>query len=151
MMRHATPNILIVEDEEAHAELIRRAILKADRVNRIDVVGDGEEALDYMFNRGAYYDPEQYPHPAMVLLDIKLPGMGGLEVLKRIKGDRVLKMIPVIMLTTSDREQDIKFAYQNHANSYLTKPIGFTAFEKKVLELGRYWTMLNEPPRALRN
>lgn len=145
-MAYAAPSILIVEDEEAHAELIRRAIRKTDRANRIDVVNDGEQALDYIFNRGEYSDPQQYPRPALVLLDIKLPGVDGFEVLKRIKGDRALKMIPVIMLTTSDCEQDIMLAYHHHANSYLTKPVGFAAFEEKVLQLGRYWTGINEPP-----
>ena len=150
-MGYAESNILVVEDEEAHAALICRAIRKTERVNRVDVVRDGEQALDYICNRGLYSDSEQYPRPVMILLDINLPGMDGFEVLERIKSEQTLKMIPVIMLTTSDREQDIALAYQHHANSYLTKPVGFAAFEEKVLELGRYWTRVNEPPPAVRH
>ena len=150
-MAHAVPNILIVEDEEAHAELIRRVIRRSSEACHIDVVTDGEQALDYIFNRGRYSDRERYGRPGMILLDIKLPGIDGLEVLMQIKSNRILRMIPVIVLTTSEREQDIAVAYQHHANSYLTKPVGYAAFEEKVLQLGRYWTRINEPPPARRS
>jgi two-component system response regulator len=139
-------NILLVEDEEAHAELTRRAIRKAGNANRIEVVPDGEQALDYLFNRGKYADRTAYPAPGLILLDIKLPGIDGVEVLKEIKEHPDLKRIPVIMLTTSEREQDILDSYNNHANSYLTKPVGFREFEEKIMQIDFYWMLLNEPP-----
>ena len=138
--------ILMVEDEEAHAELTKRAIRKAGYAGRVDVVSDGEAALDYLYNRGHYRDKERYCMPNLVLLDIKLPGIDGIEVLKRIKEDPDLKRIPVIMLTTSEREQDIVSSYNHYANSYLTKPVGFKEFEEKVRQIGFYWTTLNVPP-----
>ncbi|GLI32975.1 response regulator [Desulforhabdus amnigena] len=139
-------HILIVEDEEAHAELTKRAIRKAGHANRIDILNDGEQALDYLFNRGIYSDREKYPCPALILLDINLPGIDGIEVLKRIKEDPRLKPIPVIMLTTSKREEDIAASYGHYANSYLTKPVGFKEFEEKVMQIDFYWMNLNEPP-----
>ncbi|MBW2011636.1 MAG: response regulator [Deltaproteobacteria bacterium] len=145
-MDYAPSNILLVEDEEAHAELTKRAIRKAGNANRIDIVYDGKEALDYLFNREKFADKAQYPKPGLILLDIKLPGIDGIEVLKTIKNDSDLKKIPVIMLTTSDREEDIAHSYQHYANSYLTKPVGFKAFEEKIGQLDFYWMILNQPP-----
>lgn len=141
-------SILIVEDEEAHAQLTERAIRKSGNANRIDIVGDGEQAMDYLLNRGKYADKNRYPCPGLVLLDIKLPGIDGIEVLKQIKDNPRLKQIPVIMLTTSEREEDIAKAYGHYANSYLTKPVGFKAFEEKITQLDFYWMILNEPPVA---
>lgn len=140
--------ILIVEDEEAHAQLTERAIRKSGNANRIDIVGDGEQAMDYLLNRGKYADKNRYPCPGLVLLDIKLPGIDGIEVLKQIKDNPRLKQIPVIMLTTSEREEDIARAYGHYANSYLTKPVGFKTFEEKITQLDFYWMILNEPPVA---
>lgn len=142
----ASSNILIVEDEEAHAALTERAIRKAGHANRVDIVHDGEEALNYLFNCGRYEDSTKYPCPGLILLDIKLPGIDGIEVLKQIKEHPVLKKIPVIMLTTSKREEDIAASYSNYANSYLTKPVGFKEFEEKVMQIESYWMRLNEPP-----
>ena len=138
-------NILLVEDEEAHAQLTKRAIRKAGNANRIDIVSDGEKALDYLSNRGEFTDETRYPLPGLILLDIKLPGMDGIEVLKAIKEDPEQKKIPVIMLTTSEREEDISEAYQYYANSYLTKPVGFKEFEEKVRQVDFYWMLLNRP------
>ena len=138
-------NILLVEDEEAHAELTRRAIRKAGNANRIDIIPDGEKALDYLFNRGEYADKDKYPLPGLILLDIKLPGMDGIEVLKIIKEDPDVRKVPVIMLTTSEREEDIREAYHYHANSYLTKPVGYKEFEEKVRQIDFYWMLLNRP------
>jgi CheY-like chemotaxis protein len=145
-MDYEPSSILLVEDEKAHAELTKRAIRKAGNANRIDVVYDGKEALDYLFNREKYADKAEYPKPGLILLDIKLPGIDGIEVLKTIKNDSDLKKIPVIMLTTSDREEDIARSYQHYANSYLTKPVGFKEFEEKIGQLDFYWMILNQPP-----
>lgn len=139
-------SILLVEDEKAHAELTRRAIRKAGNVNRIIVADNGEEALDYLFNRCKYADKLKHPTVGLILLDIKLPGIDGIEVLKQIKEDSKLKKIPVIMLTTSDREEDIASSYGHYANSYLTKPVGFKEFEEKIMQLNSYWLLINEPP-----
>ena len=145
-MDYEPSNILLVEDEEAHAQLTRRAIRKAGNANRIDVVCDGEEALDYLFNGGKYADKSKYPCPGLILLDIKLPGIDGIEVLQKIKQHPNLRKIPVIMLTTSDREEDIARSYDYHANSYLTKPVGFKEFEEKIGQIDFYWMILNQPP-----
>ena len=139
-------DILLVEDEPAHAELTKRAIRKAGNANRVEVVSDGEEAFDYLYNRGKYEDKDSYPLPGLILLDIKLPGMDGIEVLKKIKEDPLLKRIPVIMLTTSEREEDIVRSYEHYANSYLTKPVGFKEFEEKIMQIDFYWMILNKPP-----
>lgn len=139
-------SILLVEDEEAHARLTERAIRKAGNANRIVVVPDGEQALDYVHNRGKYTDRSEYPRPGLILLDIKLPGISGIDVLKEIKTDPVLRKIPVIMLTTSENEQDIAASYCHYANSYLTKPVGFKEFEEKVRQIDFYWLLVNEPP-----
>ncbi|MDY7037813.1 MAG: response regulator, partial [Thermodesulfobacteriota bacterium] len=118
-------SILLVEDEEAHAELAKRAIRKTGNANRIDVLRNGEDALDYLYHRGMYADKEKYPMPGLILLDIKLPGIDGIEVLRQVKDHPSLRRIPVIMLTTSERDEDIARSYDCHANSYLTKPVGF--------------------------
>jgi CheY-like chemotaxis protein len=145
-MDYKPSNILLVEDEPAHAELTKRAIRKAGNANRVDIVGNGEEALDYLYNRNAFKDKEKYPSPGLILLDIKLPGVDGVEVLAKIKEDPALKRIPVIMLTTSEREEDIVRSYEHYANSYLTKPVGFKEFEEKIRQIDLYWMILNEPP-----
>ena len=139
-------DILLVEDEPAHAELTSRAIRKAGNANRIHVVSDGEEAFDYLYNRGRYEDKIKYPLPGLILLDIKLPGIDGIAVLKKIKEDPFLRRIPVIMLTTSDRDEDIVRSYDRYANSYLTKPVGFKELEEKINQLDFYWMKLNKPP-----
>lgn len=147
-MDHEPLNILLVEDEEAHAELTKRSIRKAGNANRIDVVYDGEEALNYLYNNGEYADKTKYPRPGLILLDIKLPGIDGIQVLKTIKEDPNLRRIPVIMLTTSKRDEDIAQSYNYYANSYLTKPVGFKEFEDKIQQLDYYWLLLNEPPNS---
>jgi two-component system response regulator len=145
-MGHNPLNILLIEDEEAHAELTKRSIRKAGNANRIDVVFDGEEAINYLYNHGEYADKTKYPRPGLILLDIKLPGIDGIQVLKTIKEDPNLKRIPVIMLTTSTRDEDIVQSYNYYANSYLTKPVGFKEFEDKIRQLDYYWLLINEPP-----
>jgi CheY-like chemotaxis protein len=147
-MDYQTSNILLVEDEEAHAELTKRAIRKSGNANRLDVVTSGEEALDYLFNRENYADKSKYPMPGLILLDIKLPGIDGIEVLKTIKEDQVLRKIPVIMLTSSERDVDIARSYTHYANSYLTKPVGLKEFEERIKQMDFYWMIINEPPRC---
>ena len=149
MVNYEPSHILLVEDEEAHAELTRRAIRKAGNANRIDVLTDGEEAIDYIFNRGKYNDKKKYPLPGLIMLDIKLPGIDGIEVLKQIKENPFLKKIPVIMLTTSDREEDISRSYNNYANSYLTKPVGYKEFEERIMQVDSYWMLINKKPSIL--
>jgi CheY-like chemotaxis protein len=139
-------SVLIVEDEPAHAELTKRAMRKAGNANRIDIVQSGEEALDYLCNQGKYKDKSEYPVPGLIVLDIKLPGIDGIDVLKRVKTDDRLKSIPVIMLTTSEQEKDIAMSYKYHANSYLSKPVGFKEFEEKIFQLDFYWMLINKPP-----
>ena len=139
-MEYEASGILLVEDEEAHAELTKRAIRKAGNANQIDWVSNGEEAMDFLRDCSNL--------PGLILLDIKLPGMDGIEVLKQIKNDPGLKRIPVIMLTTSEREEDIARSYNNYANSYLTKPVGFKEFEEKVMQIDFYWLLVNMPPSS---
>ena len=138
--------ILLIEDEEAHVGLIKRAFEKARVLNEIFVVTDGQEALDYLFRRGEYTDPASSPRPMMILLDLKLPKVDGHEVLRQIKEDPTLALIPTVVLTTSDREKDVQAAYEAGANSYVTKPVKIEDFEVKVGDMGLYWTLSNEPP-----
>lgn len=145
-MKCEATRILIVEDEDAHAQLTQRAIRKSGNANHIDIVSDGEQALDYLFNRGKYADKRKFPCPGLILLDIKLPGIDGIEVLKEIKVHPSLRKIPVIILTTSEREEDVASAYGHYANSYLTKPVGFKEFEEKISQVDFYWMIVNEPP-----
>jgi CheY-like chemotaxis protein len=120
--------ILLVEDNLAHAELVRRNVEDFRIANRLYHVTDGEAALAYLFQQGIYADPEQSPRPHLILLDLRLPRIDGLEVLKVIKTSEELQQIPVVILTTSEAEQDVARAYQHYANSYLVKPIDFARF-----------------------
>ena len=135
--------ILLVEDDEAHAILISRIIEKTGVANKIYRVGDGEEALDYIFHRGNYAAKESSPRPDLVLLDLRLPKLDGHEVLIAIKQSEKLKSIPVVVLSTSENESDISKAYRNQANSYLVKPMGFGEFSELIRELGSYWLVRN--------
>jgi two-component system, response regulator len=145
-MRRSTSRILIVEDEDAHAELTKRALRKAGNESVIDVVSDGEEALDYLFNRGRFSDKNKYVIPELILLDIRLPGINGIEVLKEIKNNTIFRQIVVIMLSTSDRREDICESYFNYANSYIKKPVGYKEFEEKVRQIDSYWMRISERP-----
>ncbi len=136
-------NILLVEDNPDHAELVMRSFEQHKIANQIIQVGNGEEALDFLFRRGEYTDPATAPRPNVILLDLRLPRINGLEVLKEIKGDPEIRKIPVVILTTSEAEQDVAKAYEHHANSYLVKPIDFDKFTELMDELGFYWLMWN--------
>ena len=138
--------ILLVEDNRGHAELVRRTIEDHDLGTRIFHVTDGESALDYLFRRGEYADPTSSPRPHVVLLDLRLPRLDGIEVLARIRADEVLTRLPVVVLTTSDADTDVKGAYDRHANSYVVKPLDFEGFSTLMGELGTYWLQRNRPP-----
>ncbi|MDP2797816.1 MAG: response regulator [Methanoregula sp.] len=139
-------HILLAEDNEAHAELVIRSMRDQQVANRIHHVPDGEQALDYLFSRGAYTDPVQHPRPNLILLDLRLPRVDGLEVLKTIKTTPDLLRIPVVILTSSDAETDIAKSYDYHANSYIVKPLDFKIFTQLMKELGFYWLGWNTKP-----
>ena len=138
--------ILLVEDDPAHAEIVRRNFENSMIANRVMHVADGQEALDYMFREGRYCDPVTAPRPGLILLDLRLPKVDGLEVLKRIKADSDLCRIPVVILTTSSAEYDVVKAYDRHANSYLVKPVDFPQFVSLMESLGYYWLAWNQKP-----
>ena len=138
--------ILLVEDNPDHVELIMRSLQDHRVANKIYHVPDGESALDYLFRRGNYADPEKSPRPHVILLDLRLPKIDGMEVLEEIKATDELKRIPVVVLTTSKAEGDVARAYGNHANSYLVKPVDFDKFSKLLDDLGFYWLSWNRKP-----
>ena len=137
--------ILLVEDEPAHAEIVRRNFETIGIANTLKHVTDGEEALDYLYRNNAFSDPASSPRPNLILLDLRLPKVDGLQVLKTIKADPGLNKIPVVVLSTSASEADIATAYANNANSYLVKPVDFSQFGTLLESLGYYWMVLNHP------
>jgi CheY-like chemotaxis protein len=138
--------ILLVEDNPDHAELVKRNLEEFQVANHIYHVEDGEAALDYVYRRGIYSGQKKFPRPDLVLLDLRLPRIDGLEVLKQIKRDLTLQAIPVVVLTTSDAEKDLAQAYEYHANSYVTKPVNFENFSRLLRDLGYYWLAWNKRP-----
>ena len=138
--------ILLVEDNPDDEALTLRALNKSKIANKIVVVRDGVEALDYLFCTGAYADRDPLELPQVTLLDLKLPKVDGLEVLRRIRSDARTKMLPVVILTSSKEEQDRVNAYSSGANSYVRKPVDFNQFVEAIGQLGLYWLVLNEPP-----
>jgi CheY-like chemotaxis protein len=138
--------ILLVEDDPAHAEIVRRNFVNFRMANRLMHVPDGQQALDYLFRKGEFQDPGQSPRPNLILLDLRLPKVDGLEVLTTIKADADLARIPVVVLTTSAGESDMIKAYGNHANSYLVKPVDFQNFLQLMDALGYYWLVWNQYP-----
>jgi CheY-like chemotaxis protein len=138
--------ILVVEDDPAHAEIIRRNFEASRLANRLLAVEDGQAALDYLNREGKYNDADKFPMPNLILLDLRLPLVDGLEVLKIIKSDRKLTTIPVVILTTSADEADMVKAYEHHANSFLVKPVDFTQFSKLMETFGYYWVAWNQYP-----
>lgn len=138
--------ILLVEDNPDHAELVMRGLDDFQVANRIVHVEDGEAALDYLHGRACYADRLLFPMPHLMLLDLRLPKLDGLQVLKQVKENEKLRPLPVIILTTSDAERDLAMAYEFHANSYLTKPVDFIDFSKLLKDLGFYWLAWNTRP-----
>ena len=135
--------VLLVEDNPDHTELVMRSLEDHRIANTVQHVPDGEAALDYLFRRGEYSSPEKSPRPHMILLDLRLPRIDGLEVLKKIKADKTLRRIPVVILTTSEAEKDVAGAYANHTNSYLVKPLDFEKFSQLMDDMGFYWLAWN--------
>ncbi len=139
--------ILLVEDNRMDVELTLDAFREARLANAIHVVTSGQEALDYLFGIGKFADRQTYPLPSLVLLDLKMPGIDGFEVLRRLKSEPGLKRLPVIILTSSKEEGDLALGYDLGANSYLVKPVSFEGFLDVVKQVGNYWLTLNaEPP-----
>lgn len=138
--------ILLVEDNPDDAALTLRAFKKHNIVNEIIVAGDGVEALDYLFATGAYVGRDNNVMPQLVLLDLKLPKLGGLEVLRRLRANECTRLLPVVILTSSDEEQDIMEGYNLGANSYIRKPVDFDEFMEAVRQLKLYWLVLNQAP-----
>lgn len=139
--------LLLVEDNPEDLELALRALRKAKVANRIHVARDGAEALDFIFGDGAHAGRNLADGPSVILLDLKLPKIDGLEVLRRVKGDPRTRMIPVVVLTSSKEQRDIVESYHLGVNSYIVKPVNFERFSAAVGELGLYWLLLNQPPR----
>ena len=139
--------ILLVEDNPEDLRLALRALKKACLANRIEVARDGAEAIEFMFCEGAHADRKIEDTPKVILLDLKLPKVDGLEVLKRLKGDPRTQSIPVVVLTSSKEQSDVVRSYQLGVNSYIVKPVNFDNFTKAVEELGLYWLLLNQPPK----
>lgn len=140
-------HILLIEDNEAHAELVMRGLRDLQVRNQIHHVIDGEKALDYLFQRREYEHREKNPRPDLILLDLRLPRIDGLDVLKTIKTTPSLSPIPVVVLTSSDAEADIMRSYEYHANSYLVKPLDFKTFTRMMKDIGSYWLGWNARPK----
>ena len=138
--------VMLVEDNVDHAELVIRTLEEHRIANRVRHFLDGQSALDYLFQRGEFLNRTDNARPHVILLDLRLPRVDGIDVLRTIKEDEHLKTIPVVVLTTSEVEKDVAKAYYNHANSYLVKPVGFDEFKRLMDDLGFYWLSWNTNP-----
>lgn len=144
------PIIMLVEDNPGDVALTLRALKKNNIANEVIVVQDGQEALDYLFCTGKYANRGPGGMPCVILLDIKLPKIDGIEVLRRVKSDERTQVIPVVMLTSSKEEEDVVRSYKLGANSYIRKPVDFDKFAETMKLLGMYWLLMNEPPPTAR-
>ncbi len=142
----SSKTILLIEDNPSDIALTKRALERARIANQLVVVEDGQEALDYLFGAGAHAGRDATEQPMLTLLDLKLPKIPGLEVLARIRADTKTRRIPVVILTSSNEEQDVAAGYDLGINSYIRKPVDFTQFAHAVEQLGLYWLVLNHPP-----
>lgn len=145
-MTESPVEILLVEDNPHDAELTLRALRKRHLANHLIHVVDGQEALDFLFGAGAYAGRNVNQLPRVVLLDLKLPKLSGIEVLRQVRLDTRTRLVPVVMLTSSHEDRDVIEAYRLGANSYIVKPVDFENFSEAVSNLGLYWLLLNEPP-----
>lgn len=142
--------ILLVEDSSSDEELTLRALRKSNVANRVVVTRDGAEALDYLFCQGSFAGRNPEEVPQVVLLDLNLPKIGGLEVLRRIREDERTKLLPVVILTSSNEDKDLLGGYRTGANSYVVKPVNFTQFAEAVRQLGMFWLVVNQAPPVAR-
>jgi CheY-like chemotaxis protein len=138
--------IILIEDNPHDAELVLRALKKHGLTNRLQLLQDGAEALDFIFATGAYADRDINHRPKLILLDLKLPKVDGLEILRRLKGDARTRSVPVVVMTSSQEEKDIVESYSLGVNSYIVKPVDFDKFVQSVSDLGLYWLLLNKVP-----
>jgi len=145
-MSNSPIEILLVEDNIHDAELTIRALKKVNLANNLVHVQDGEEALNFIFGKGQYADRNIHQRPKVILLDIKMPKVDGIEVLRQIKTNETTKAIPVVIMTSSREEQDLITSYQLGVNSYVVKPVNFEAFAKAISDLGLYWLIINQLP-----
>jgi two-component system, response regulator len=148
MSKDRQTSILLVEDNADDLELTLHALRSNKVANKIDVARDGEEALDFIFRRGQFAERAQDPRPSLILLDLKLPKVDGLEVLREIRNNPASRTIPVVIMTSSKEEKDLVTGYQLGVNSYIQKPVDFTQFRETVRHLGLYWLVVNQPPPA---
>ncbi len=140
--------ILLVEDSEMDAEVTIRALRKGKVANSIVHLTDGAQALDFLFCEGEYAGRNMYMTPKVIMLDLKMPKVDGIEVLERIKSDPILKKIPVVILTSSKEHPDVEKCYDLGANSYIVKPVGFDNFMDAINQAGMYWMLINQPPNV---
>lgn len=139
--------ILLVEDNQDDLDMTLRALRKANLANHVEIARDGVEALDFLFCQGVHAERKVEHGPKLVLLDLKLPRVDGMEVLRRIKADARTRVIPVVVLTSSKEQKDVVNSYHLGVNSYIVKPVNFEGFAAAVQELGLYWMLLNQPPK----
>ena len=138
--------VLLIEDNDDHAELVRRQLADHRIANNLIRISDGQAAMDYLLRRGEYTDPATSPRPHVILLDLRLPKIDGIEILKLCKESRSLCEIPIVILTTSEAEKDVSQAYWNHANSYIVRPVDYEKFRQLMNDLGFYWLSWNTTP-----
>ena len=148
MSQHKAFDILIVEDNPSDAELTVRSLRKQNLANRIYVAEDGAEALDFIFCKGKFSDRNFQQPPKVIFLDLKLPKISGLQVLNEVKSNPETKMMPVVIITSSKEDPDIRTAYNLGANSYIVKPVDFDVFIQAINHAGLYWLQVNEPPKV---
>ncbi len=139
-------DILLIEDNPEEAELAIRSLKKSNLANSLVHIDDGAEALDYIFSRGKYTGNTTQSRPKLILLDLNLPKVGGLEILKQVKSDERTKMIPIVVLTSSQEQRDVIESYKLGVNSYIVKPVNFASFSQAIADLKMYWLVLNQSP-----